>query len=762
MRKLAWAALGFAVAAGLAEYILPLGELPYYAAALAVLSLAGAFVKDRRRRARVLLGCLGAVAGFLGWWGNYQIHVQPSEELVGETLSISATVRDYVEHHADYERVEVRVAEGAPREKALLYLYEGQLPELEPGDVIRAEIRVTSAVIRQGERSRAYTAQGQFLLGYIREGTLTVTGRTPHGWRYFPQRLCHRVEALCDRLFPADVAPFIKGLVTGNTIQLQEDTENYSAMGTAGVRHIVAVSGMHMFVLVGFMQLLLGKSRRTSLACLPVICLFALMAGGKPSVVRAAVMQALVLLAPVLGRESDGVTCLCAALLVLLVPNPMAIGGVGLQLSFACMAGLVFLLPRLLRWMNARLPMEKRAVAYVAGNLACTLSATAFSVPLSALYFGQVPLLSLPANLLTLSVVEGVFILSYAVCALSAVFPAAAAVGAGAAGWGARWCLWVYRTLAGFPLSSLYMKSARTWVWLAGVYAAFTLWYLLRRRGRPAGLYGPVCASLLLLAGVLALGKLSIRRGEGLAAVLDVGQGECVVLADSDGAVVVDCGGTDWNNAGDVAANYLLSIGKARVDMLVLTHLHADHANGVETLLYRMDVGCLAMPAEGDDSDRLRESILAAAERRDVPVALLAEDTRAVAGGVEMDLLLPEDQGDTNERGVVVLAKVGDMRTLVMGDAGREAEMALLKEWAVPDVDMLVVGHHGSNSATGASFLRAAQPETAVISVGYNAYGHPTEAVLERLHTYCDAVLRTDWQGNVVIRSGGKDLGEDG
>lgn len=763
MRKLAWAALGFAAAAGLAEYILPLEELPYYAAALAILSLAGPFVKDRRRRAGVLLACLGAAAGFLSWWGHYQLRVAPAEALVGETVSITANVHDYVERHEEYERLEVRLTDGAPRGKALLYLYEGSLPELEPGDVICAEIRVTSAVTRQGERSRVYTSQDQNLLGYIQEGTLTVTGRTEHPWLYFPQRLCRRVERMCDSLFPADTAPFVKGLLTGNTIDLQEDAENYTAMRTAGVLHIVAVSGMHMFVLVGFVQLLLGKSRRTSLACLPLIVLFALTAGGKPSVVRAAVMQAMVLLAPVLGRESDGPTCLGAALLVLLAPNPMAIGGVGLQLSFACMAGLVFLLPKLMGWMNAHLPMDKRPVARMAGNVACTLGATAFSTPLAAVYFEQVPLYSVLANLLTLLVVEGVFIVSYVLCAVGVFFPAAAASGAGLVSWAVRWCLWVYRTVAGLPFACLPMKSPRTWVWLAAVYVLFTLWYVLRRRGRVVlRLDRPVCLSLILLAGVLALGKLSIRRGEGLVAVLDVGQGECVVLADSDSAVVVDCGGSGWSSAGDVAANYLLSIGKTRVDLLVLTHLHADHANGVETLLYRMDVGCLALPSDGDDSDWMRDDILAAAERQDVPVQLVSEATHAAVGGIEMDLLLPEGETDMNERGIVALARMGDIQTLVMGDAGKEAELALLGAWAVPDVDILVVGHHGSNSASSPSFLRAAAPETAVISVGYNTYGHPTEAVLGRLDTYCGQVLRTDEQGNVVIELGGEDLGEDG
>ena len=143
-------------------------------------------------------------------------------------------------------------------------------------------------------------------------------------------------------------------------------------------------------------------------------------------------------------------------------------------------------------------------------------------------------------------------------------------------------------------------------------------------------------------------------------------------------------------------------------------------------------------------------------------VKLLDRETRAAAGNIELDMLLPEGEQDTNERGIVVLAKMGEMQTLIMGDAGREAETALLESRAVPDVDILVVGHHGSRSASGPVFLRAARAETAVISVGYNTYGHPAEDVLERLAYYCDEILRTDEQGNVVIDLGGEDLGKDG
>jgi competence protein ComEC len=122
-----------------------------------------------------------------------------------------------------------------------------------------------------------------------------------------------------------------------------------------------------------------------------------------------------------------------------------------------------------------------------------------------------------------------------------------------------------------------------------------------------------------------------------------------------------------------------------------------------------------------------------------------------------LELYLPNGGNDINERGIVVLAQLGGQSALIMGDGGTESELVLLGQGLVPDVDLLVVGHHGSDTASGVLFLKAAQAETAVISVGRNNYGLPDEEILERLDTYCQQVLRTDQQGTITVTMEGED-----
>ncbi len=747
--RLVWIAAGFAAAVLGAEYLLPVSGLPYIAAALAVLCFPLLFWKNGRRE-DILLLLLSAAVGFLVWRGYYDRHIAPCEALAGQELAVTARVTDYPAEADGYVRLSVKLTDGAPKERAYFYLYADEAPELEPGDIIAVHLSVVSATERNGRRVHTYTAAGKCLIGYIR-GDIEITGRMKNAWIYFPLMLGERVKELCRTLFPDDTAAFMTALLTGDKAELYADAALYGSMRASGVLHVVAVSGLHVSVLVELIQMLFGRGKRTGLLCLPVMAAFVFLSGCGASVVRAAVMEAIVIFAPVVGRERDGPSGLSAALLLLLLINPMAAGSAALQLSFSCMLGFVAVEPGLSAWMRRRLPMKNGVVRILAKSVGATFCASVFSLPVAAAYFGAVPLFAAAANLLTLPVVTFCFGMGYAVCAVGALLPAVGAALGYGVGLFARWCLLVYKAIAAIPFACLYTVSAGVVVWLVFSYAVAIAWYILRRRGVRILAVIPLELCVIGLCAVLMTGGFSL--GAGAVTVLDVGQGECVALTDGSAAVIVDCGGSGLDNAGDVAADWLLSQGKTRVDALVLTHLHEDHANGVETLLARMPVDRLILPADADDGDGMLETVLAAARAQETEIMLLEEELVARVGSLSLTLMLPQaDEDDENERGIVALADFPEGRALVMGDAGADAELALLGRLLVPDVDVLVVGHHGSKTASSAIFLRAAQAETAIVSVGYNTYGHPAEETLERLSEYCPSIRRTDEDGTVTIQ----------
>lgn len=752
MRKLTWAAAGFAAAAFLAEYLLPVQKLPYIAAAFALLGLLSPALRRWKGRACAAVLLLFGAAGLMAWWGNYMYHVAPCEALTGENVSVTVRVTEYPEQKDGYYTLPVRVVDGAPKEKAVLYGYNAALPDVAPGDILQAEIRVSSALGKGEERIHYFIANGQYLRGYL-QSELTVVEKAGQSWLRFPQNLAASVKSLCRDLFSEDTAPFMTAILTGDTQSMQDNTEQYSDMRIAGVLHIVAVSGMHLLVLVRILEFFLGRSRRTSLLCFPVMLVFVLMAGCSASIVRAAVMQSILLLAPLVGRERDGITGIAAALLVILVPNPMAIGGVGLQLSFACVIGFEVLLPGVRKWMHLHLPMRNPIVRFVGDSVSASLCAVAFSTPVAACYFGTIPLLSFLANLLTLWVVELCFAMGCVVCVLGLFAPGGASLGAFVLNWCVRWCMLVYDWIAHIPFACLYTEQSPAVWWLAGVYMLWTGWYVLRRKDRRFGAAVPLCLCVIGLCGVILSGGAGFRPGTGEVTVLDVGQGQSVVLADESAVILVDCGGNGAADPGDTAANYLLASGKNAVDLLVLTHLHEDHTNGVEVLMSRIPVRTILLPAGADDEDDVLEEIAALAEQYETEIVELTRPCLAQVGEMALTLYLPQAGTDANERGIVVSAEVGEMTVLVMGDAGTDAELVLLQEGNVPDADVLVVGHHGSKTASSPLFLRAVEAETAVVSVGDNSYGLPAEETLETLAAYCNLIRRTDREGTITIQA---------
>ena len=758
MRKLACAALSFAGAAAAAHYLLPGGALLWCAGGLALLCLPAALLLRETARLRSLIICIFAALG-LCWYSAYTaIYVESAAGLAGSELSVTARVLDYPVRDEGYASVELRIEqEGLPRVKTAVYDYEGLMPELRPGDLAEFPLEFISALERYGEETDIYSSRGILLRAYL-GGEAENVRRDWRSFLSFPMELSNLVRGAVEELFPEDVRPFMLGLLIGDTSGLYDDFELDNALSVAGIRHVVAVSGMHLSFLYAVLVALFGK-QRASMVGVPVIVLFTFVAGCTASVVRACVMLLLVMLAPLLRREADGLTSLCAGLLILLIANPLSIAAAGLQLSFAAMAGIILLTPKVYEWLDAlwRHGDEKRrpnaVVRFVLASVSSSVGSMAFTTLVVALTFGYVSLVAPLTNLVTLWAVSLTFTAGYAAVAAGLIFAPLGAAIAWNAAWLARYISLAAKTLAALPYSAVYTADRLIVWWLVFAYAVFLLAWALRGKGgfRPLA---PSLAAVFTLAVVLGTAR-NAELKESSVTVLDVGQGQCVAAVCGDRAVLIDCGGKrTWDNAGDTAAEYLLSRGRSYIDALVLTHLHADHANGVERMLTRIDVGTLYMPGEPDDSDGMLEGILTAAERSGTEVVYVSDrDIELSLGGLELTLFKPVDAGDENERGIVVLASIGEFDALVMGDVNSSVERELAGTHVFPDTELLVVGHHGSKYSTSYELLEAIDAEYAAISVGYNSYGHPTWETLRRLEVLGLEIYRTDENGNITVRA---------
>ena len=755
-RTLLLIASGYAAALLLAHYLLPADVLLY--GSLASLALLFPAMLGKRQRAACFLLLIGAAAGFLWYWGYGRLFAAPAEAFVGETRTVTVHVSDYPDVYDDYTRVTVRSVDvEVPHVRMLVYDYDGGMAELRPGDLLEVSLKLTSAGQRYGEDSDAYRADGILLRGY-RKGDYRAVGRARLAWLYAPKTLAHILQQQALQCFPADVAPLMKALLTGDKQEYYADDALSTAMKTAGLAHVVAVSGMHVAFLISALGMLTQSRRRNALLGVPLVGVFMAMVGFTPSVTRAGIMQCMLLSAPLLRRENDPPTSLAAAGLLLLLINPFAVGSAGLQLSFAAMAGLICFAKPVYAWLMPEDKGGKGPLAKIRRRLCSTAAASAgamvFTTPLAAWRFGFVPLYGIFSNLLCFWAVSYAFALGWPVCLLGLLSPAWGAAAGWLVGWLPRYVLFVARCIARLPYAALLMGAAPARWWLLSVYVLFGAAYVFRRKGQPFRPLLPLLVSLAGLVLVLWLGTPRLPGPLELAAV-DVGQGQAFAALTKRGTVLIDCGSTGSAvNAGDAAADYLQSYGRRRVDLLILTHFHADHANGVRRLMSRADVGMLAYPTDCEHNVYMDE-ILTACVSQGVELLPVSADTTVEVDGLELKLFAPLGTGDVNEHGLLIRGDWGDFEFLVTGDAGTEVEQALCAGNDLGDLELLVVGHHGSRYSTCDELLEEITPEVAFISVGAgNDYGHPTADVLRRLEDHGVTVYRTDLDGTVSLSLG--------
>ena len=748
MRKLATAATAFCAAIFAANYILPLGRLITIAVIAAVLGAALAASRMPRLR-QAALALVFLTLGLVYYSAYSERTAAQAQFHSGETAVVGGHVLTYPINYGSYCRTEIKLdCEGLPKLKAIVYADE-ELMDAKPGDFIRFTGRLSAADTLFGESYDNYHAKGIFFK--ISAKSAVSIENADFDLRSIPVKLSRLLSERVEKIFPADTAVFMKSLMLGDKSDFYNDDALYCTMSRAGFMHIVAVSGMHVSYLVGLLQFILGRGRRSAVVCIALVWLFVLMTGASPSAVRAGFMQSMLLMAPVLRRENDAVTSLSAILALILLSNPYAAASISLQLSFGAMAGIICFSGKLFEAAMNKLPerMKCRPVRYVLASVTMSAGVTVFTLPVTALHFGYVSLLSFLTNILGLWAVSLCFGGGWLSCALSVV-PVLGKAAAWLCSWLARYIVLVAKLISDVPFAVLYMGSTGAEAWMIGSYVLVFTACMIRKR-RALWVSAACLLSVSALAALLIANR-QFYRNTDTVSVLDVGQGQCITAFAGDATVMIDCGNTyNLSDAGDLAAAYLHSCGRDRIDLLVLTHLHEDHADGVPRLMEMYDIETLIMPEERGDA--LYEEIDASAAKHGTEVITAKGDMTVTCGGIGMEIYAYLNGGE-NERCLMSRLTIGSYDVLITADAPEKLEKRLVNEHETDGIETLIVGHHGSKYSSGEELLGAVDGSLAVISVGYNSYGQPAQETLERLAAYGYNVLRTDEDGTIEIRIG--------
>ena len=512
--------------------------------------------------------------------------------------------------------------------------------------------------------------------------------------------------------------------------------------------HITAVSGMHCGFLLAMAALLLRRRRgwQLSAVTIPLLWAYVCVVGAPASMSRAAVMLTMVLLAPLLGRESDAPTSLSFALMLLLLRNPYSVAGIGLQLSFAAVAGLLIVTPKLYVLLP---PIRRKLPRLIWTSVATSLGILITTAPLSGLYFNTLVVLAPLSNLLMLWAAQLTFMAGLLSVGLGLILPSLGTLLALPASAGAWYILTLSKWIARIPYHAVYFTNPYLKYWLAYAAALLIFCALTPKSRRKMALTALLAALTLALTAALPV---LTDQGRLHAAAIDVGQGASTLLSSAGTAAVVDCGSSGALDPGGSVGDYLNTCGCYRLRYLILTHYHDDHANGAEVLMARVQVDTLLLPTPTEADRPLYEALCQWAAERGTAVEIVTEDRTVPLGEAVLHVYAPVGRGSTNEEGLSVLCTLDDFDLLVTGDMNTVNERILTASKDLPDIEVLMVGHHGSRTATSPVLLERVTPEVGIISAGAdNPYGHPAQETMARMAAAGMTLYRTDLQGTVSV-----------
>jgi len=537
-----------------------------------------------------------------------------------------------------------------------------------------------------------------------------------------------------------DDSAVVMGLLFGETSGIDEDIiETFRRGGTA---HVLAVSGLHLGLLYSFLCRFKRKKRSipADIAIVLALSAYTALAGFTASVVRACLMIFIHIAGNHLNRRYDLISSTCVSMIIILAINPMQIYSAGFQMSFLAVITLGIMIPLI----------QKK----IKGILLPMIAVQTGMVPYTMYVFNYVSLTSVISNIpvyfiAAAMIPAGISVIAF--CWLPVIAKPAAMI----TGLFVKLLLWCndFTYMGGVFTFDVASPSV---IFLA-VYYIF-IFYMCSEAGQIALIrrnYKKIAA--VFAAAVICGAGCSVYLSDGFEKTdmvfVDVGQGDCLHIKAGGKNLLIDGGGSfNYNVGKSTLKPYLLKNGVTKIDMAIATHLHTDHYQGLKELSQTYRIKKLGVY----EANSVNENHLKKEFKTDEILYLAAGDVINMGRNVSVEVLSPDrgnplDEKDENKNSLVLRVNVKGSSVLMTGDIDEKGEKTLIADTDIK-ADILKIAHHGSRYSSCEKFIAVAAPKIAVIQVGKNTYGHPSEEVIKRLEEHKITVLRNDEQGAVGIR----------
>ncbi len=575
------------------------------------------------------------------------------------------------------------------------------------------------------------------------------------------------VQKNVDELFSPQTAPMAKALFLGYKEEIGEDTrQNFSR---SGLSHIMAVSGLHVGFIVApiwFIIPFLWTKRWgkwVGLILLTVLLFgYAGLTGFSASVSRASLMAWLITYGKLFSRVRNSINLTAAAAIILLIVNPYQLFDVGFQLSFGAVFTILLLMPEAQRIMPARYRYGKIGALATIVIISVVVQAGLF--PILTYYFGEFSIAGPIANALVIPIMTVTVPAGLAISLLPMSSNIMLSYGAIPVEWSLIWIESVAESIGKSELSYFTISNESLLI--------FLLWGLMILFGgsiRIPELRWKLCIAVLLVFNLFMIEQIFQNKGQSQLKItfLDVGQGDAVhIQTPSEKHILVDVG--RWNPGYDsgsrVITPYLKHRGVETVDAVILSHPHADHIGGIESVMNEFKVLNIYQSSYEYES-QLYNNYVRKADSLGISVQnVYAGDLIDIESNLRLYVLGPLEKetkpSNPNNYSVVVKIVYGDQSILLTGDAESQQELDLVTYYGdFLRSNLYKMGHHGSRTSSTKTFIEHVEPEISVASLAFrNRFRHPNRDAVSRVSTYSEENYFTSLEGAVVFKSNGKGL----
>ncbi|MGB6606210.1 MAG: DNA internalization-related competence protein ComEC/Rec2 [Atribacterota bacterium] len=571
-----------------------------------------------------------------------------------------------------------------------------------------------------------------------------------------------KIKDITTQTLPPPYNYLLVGMLLGEKSFIPADLKE--VFTEAGIMHILAVSGLHVGIiamaLLFFLSMLRLPKKPKLLILISILIMYASITGFRPSVLRATIMFILLIGGKLINRSRNLNISLFFAAFLILLSNPLILYDAGFLLSFIVTFFIINLAPILQE-------LFSKIVVWIKNPLAVSTAAWIGIFPLSAYFFTKVSMISIVSNIFIIPLTAIAVILGFVTFFIGMASISLAGVIASINYLVLNLITLIAKSFSSLPFAFIYVAQPSIMViilYYLTVFFIIEMFFkkiLSQKIKKKAGLIVLSITLLIIIVQVFyPTDNLKVN-------FINVGEGDCILIeAPNKINILIDGGGTpqsDFDVGSKIVIPYLRRKGINEIDLLILTHPHLDHLEGLLPVLEELKVDMVLDSGLICDLSEY-DKFISIIQAKGIPYhKAKAGDNIIFSNNLEIFLLNPlydidfYEESDFNNASIVVKLFYKDADFLFTGDIEESAEKKLLVWQNILQSDILKLGHHGSSTSTTLEFLDKVNPSIAVITVGKNNFGHPSQKIIERLEDKNIRMYRTDEDGTIIIRTNGRE-----